>query len=205
MAKLSPKQKIENSRVAKSPKYKEIMDAYYAYGSIMSIRHFYEEHVEKNDPTITPRAWEIFQKNLKEYHLTGEMIGLEPLVYDPNMDIAVQEEENLKKMMAIAGHTLDELIKDPKMLSCIKVGDRIKWLMDVMSARDARMNIALKKKEQDRKDTIWDEIMKGAQYGAITEGDISFAEEPKPLPKRELVKIIKNEPSKVVEFDPANL
>ena len=64
----------------------------------------------------------------------------------------------------------------------------MKWLFESMKARDSRAGVILKKKDVDRKQNIYEDMIKGAQYGDAIEGEDVEDVEPEieePNPEKE--------------------
>lgn len=160
------------SLVPKMDHFEIIMAKYNAVGTSMSVRAFYDSYVKEINPLITLRMWQgfmaKFSRNVKAKASKVLELSEDRAVSD--MDI---ENRSMRKIASIADVTLDELIKRPELLNQVSVDKRIDWLVKIMKARDSRITTLLKKREDDRKQTAYDELMSQAQYGEIDDAELS--------------------------------
>lgn len=177
---------IRTSKVLNSPRFKEIMENYQLVGQHMSIRKFYLEYVSKIDPGISKRMWE---HHMSRYNarVVLKSEDLMNKIAEKEATAGVMEEDSVRKILAIADLTLNQVVEHPDILLNVPIGQRMSWLFSSMKARDSRMNVVLKKKEDDRKQNMYEDILKGAQFGAINADDTqvtpSIISEPKSLPE----------------------
>lgn len=198
---------LHKSSVFHSPAYPTIMRHFEIYGKTMSMLEFYKKYITKCDKKITYESWKRFMRSYWQ-----DVMRKTQEIYDRSVDTSVKEsvleEGAIRKILAIADVTLEQIVADPMALSKIDPKERMNWLFAAMKARDSRMSVALKKKSEDRKDTIWDEVLRGAQYGAVNEGEVDMVdnrtEEPK-LNAGEHIEIKVDRVERTVEFNPAEL
>lgn len=202
--------KTKKSGVTKSLAFEKIMKSFESYGKMLPAEKFWREVVFTLDPNISLRQWTWFyNKNLKG--MAVECIEKSREVQTKLINYKQSDEDgekdSLSKILKIANITLDEVIEDPEKLAQIPPKMRIEWLFSAMKARDSRMTVILKKKENDRKETMFEELIKGAQYGSITEGEISehIEEADEETESMKQFMPVAPAPEKEVKFDPTQL
>jgi len=163
------------SPVPQSPHFNAIMRKYDAVGKYISIRKFFRDCVGKVDQSITLRMWQGF---MKKYNKGIQEKAQQIIDNSQNKELSEMqlEERSIKKILQIADISLEEVMQNPEILSSIPIKDRMGWLMGVMKARDSRMNVLIKKTSEDRKANMYEDIMKGAQYGAVEADEIPAEE-----------------------------
>lgn len=202
------------SKVPKSKHFKAIMAKYDLVGPHLSVREFHREYVSKIDPNISHKAWNNFMLRYNS-EVRRQLQLRNERALKLSMDNAVTEKElearSMRKMLAIADVTLDEIIKDPKLLGDIPIKERMDWLFKTMRQRDSRAAVIAKVQGENRKTNVYEDVMRGAQYGAMDADVIENRPkpEPKPAPKQIekqgvtiQVPIIRQQEGKKVEFDP---
>lgn len=205
------------SKVATSQMLPFFLERFEKFGNSLSGREFWEKHVQPDDSDIPYKSWERFAKTLREkVQVKADKIMAK--ITDNKVTEIQLEKGSLKKILAIADLTLDEIIEKPEILNSIPVKDRMGWLFSAMKARDSRTNIMIKAKEEDRKTTMYEDVLKGAQYGAIDAGQVDDQPQPAEMKSdvkfsdimpepRKVVKVIEapETPLKKVEFNPNQL
>lgn len=196
------------SKVATSRHLPMILEKFKMYGNILNNKDFYEQHIVPEDPAITFTIWTRFAIKLRT-KIRIEANKIVAKITDAKVTEMNLETKSLKKILAIADLTLDAIVENPEILTSVPVKDRMSWLFNAMKARDSRMGIMIKKKEEDRKTNMYEDVLKGAQYGAITAEMVSEDNAPPPLPesKPEPAQIIEpaKDPPQKVEFNPNQL
>ena len=209
-----PDMKIKDygrSKVVSSEYFDIIMSKYELFGKHLSIRQFYRDYVAMIDPKVSYSMWQRFmQKHNKQIKIKAEAIMKR--VTDKDVQVVQMEEDSAKKILAIADLTLDEIIKNPDLLNAVPIGQRLNWLFQAMKARDSRMNIKIKGQSEVRKQTVFDELLEGAQYGGLQPDEIIRGKIEQKQPK--VIEVSpepveeKKEPEekpKVVAFDPKEM
>jgi hypothetical protein len=158
--------KYGKSRVTQSPLIGQILEKYTLLGQSMSMNKFYATYVKKMDPGISHRQWSYFMQkymqNVREKSATLIEKAEDSTVTDMQL-----EESSLHKILTISDTMLDELVAHPEILATIPVSKRLGWLFSAMSARDSRAKVAILQKDIQRKQNIYEDMVKGAQYGAL--------------------------------------
>ena len=192
--------KYGKSTVPTMDHFETIMNKYNAIGKSMSVRAFYNEHVKLINPQITLRMWQNFMTKFnRQIQIKADKII--KLSEDKAVNDMTLEERGMRKILAIANISLEEVIQKPELLAQIPVGDRMKWFFQSMKARDSRIGALVKKRDDDRKQTSYDELMTQAQYGGVDYDDISS--EHKPAPKIDQIEAEEVQPE--VEEKPQNI
>ncbi|HGY11702.1 MAG TPA: hypothetical protein ENK36_04995 [Desulfobacterales bacterium] len=155
-----------NSKIVQSPHYAEIMKKYELFGRYLSARRFFNETVKEIDPNLTLRQWTYFIKKYN-HKIQIKVETLMEKAANKRVTEVEMEESSARKILAIADLTLDEVVKNPELLSGIPIESRMKWLFQTMKSRDSRMLTLAKVNSEKRKDSMYDAMLKGAQYGAI--------------------------------------
>lgn len=175
--------KYGKSKVTRSPHIQIILEKYNLLGRTMSLNKFYTGYVFRYDPGITKRQWGWFVKKYVE-NVEIKAEALISLAEDEAVTDIQLEDKSVRNILTIANLTLDELINNPERLSEIPVDDRMKWLFASMKARDSRATVMIKKNDIDRRQNIYEDMIKKAQYGEAVEGESedieSETEEPNP-------------------------
>lgn len=226
-----------NSSMTKSPRFAVIMDNHDKFGRKMSIRSFWLKYVVPEDPSITYQVWARYSKKIsgskKVFAVTLPAPSAPPLSPFASVENArdfpntiepmpgqslapiaggetnaTMEESSLRNIFAISEHTLDELVEHPELLVAIPVKERMRWLFQAMKARDSRMVALTRVQSEKRKTSLYEDMIQGAQYGEIEEGE--FKEEkrhPKLDPAPVAAAPISPEPEsdKTVKFDPKDI
>ena len=183
--------KYGKSKVTKSPHIQIILEKYNLLGRTMSVSKFYTGYVHRYDSGITLRQWGWFiKKYVENVEIKAEK--LINLAEDQAVKDIQLEDGSVRNILTIAKLTLDKLVQNPERLSEVPIEMRMKWLFESMKARDSRANVMIKKKDVDRKQNIYEDMIKGAQYGDVEEGD---EDEGEIIPKIE-------EPNPEKEFNP---
>jgi len=164
-------QKYGKSRVTQSPAIGAIMEKYNLLGNSMSMNQFHANYISKMDPSITIRMWSFFVKKYNKAVKEKNVSLIDRAADTAAHDIQL-EESSLHKILTIADASLDEVINDPQRLAEIPIGKRLKWLFDAMAARDSRFKVQILKKEIDRRQNVYETMVKGAMYGALAPGQI---------------------------------
>jgi len=158
------------SKVAKSKYFEPIMKKYELIGRQTSIAKFHKDYVEPIDPEISYRQWKYFIEKFRKHAEKKHRAMQERILKKTEETIMTEvklEESSIKKILTLADLTLDEILEDPEKLEKIPAEQRMTWLFNAMKARDSRATVQIKKKEEDRKSNMYEDMMKGAQYGAI--------------------------------------
>jgi len=179
--------KYGGSKVTKSPHIQIILEKYNLIGRTMSLNKFYTGYVHRYDSGITKRQWGWFiKKYIQNVEIKAEAIV--SLAEDQRVSDIQLEDGAIRNVLTIANLTLEGLVKEPERLTEIPVEMRMKWLFESMKARDSRAGVILKKKDVDRKQNIYEDMIKGAQYGDAIEGEDVEEVEPEieePNPEKE--------------------
>lgn len=196
----------------KSEQFALIMEKFNEYGHLMSRAEFYKVHVATRDPKISLDSFKNFIRTKKIVPaLVNKNAALLERIQSEQMTEIDLERNSMRKILAVADITLDELVNDPTVLLKIPVDLRMKWLFQVMKARDSRVKAMVKKREDDRKQTSYDELMNQAQYGGTTlvDSEPISPDTAVPVPDRvvEILQSKKETPPAggVVEFKPEDL
>ena len=194
------------SRVPKSPHFEQILENYTNFGSSMGHQQFLDKYIKDVDPNITLRMWRDFTKKLQA-HADIKIQKAITVYSDKKVTEAEMEENSIRKVLSIAEVSLDEVMKDPSMLSAIPMKDRMNWFFQVMKAQNTRAIIKIKAHEEGRKTGIVEDAIRGAQYGEIEEDAIEgeFEEMPPEKPKPVETEKPKDKKAKTVEFNPNDL
>ncbi len=179
------------SLIEKSANYPLIMEKYESVGVFMTIREFYNDYVSKMGEGITENMWYKFMAkyNRKIQIKTEELIGR---AANKKVTETQMEESSVKKILAIADVTLDQVVSNPELLNGVPLADRMAWLFSSMKARDSRMVAVAKLNAENRKTNMYEDVLKAAQYGDIKEGEIADQGAIEP-------------PKETVEFNPQDL
>lgn len=157
--------------ITRSPFFTEIMTLWRAIGGNFSKRGFYMSHVKRLDPNISQRQWEYFVDNLPEainQHLVEAVTTAGPTVpHEEEM-----EKKALNNMLKVAGITLEQIANNPVILLSLPIKDRIKFLETAMKNRNARALVRLKERDDNRKQSLFEDLLEGAQYGGVTEENL---------------------------------
>jgi len=193
------------SEVSNSESFGAIMEKYNLLGRSMSGRQFYKDYVKTMDPNITYRMWAYYVQRLRvQVAIRSEQITQK--ITDKLATENSMENSAMRKIIAIGDLTLDKVIEKPEILEAIPIEQRLKWLFSAMKARDSRMIATAKVLGEKRKTNMYEDMLQGAQYGAIEAEDVSDnqsainrANQPpaKPQPAKTLSK------KADVEFSPA--
>ena len=171
------------------------MEKYDKFGKSLPLRTFWREYVNDIDETISYKVWYKFMKKFN-----GVVIEKTNSIVDKYADKQVNEntleKNSLKNILKIADFTIEELTENPDLLKKIPPEERMKWLFQSMKARDSRMITVAKVKAEERKTSLYEDMLQGAQYGEIVE--IEEEEE-------EIEATPKKLEEKVVVFNPNNL
>lgn len=191
--------KYGKSTVPLMDHFETIMNKYNAIGKAMSVRAFYFEHVKAINPQITLRMWQNFMTKFnRQVQLKADKII--KLSEDKAINDMTLEERGMRKVLAITNITLDEVIQKPELLAQIPVSDRMKWFFQSMKSRDSRIGALVKKRDDDRKQTAYDDLMTQAQYGGLEYEDIP--EEHKPVAKIDQIEAVAVEEEQPIERQP---
>ena len=160
--------KYGKSKVTRSPHIQIILEKYNLLGRTMSLNKFYTGYVHRYDSGITKRQWGWFiKKYVENVEIKAEKIVA--LAEDKAVSDMQLEDKSIRNILTIANLSLEELVKNPERLTEIPMEERMKWLFGSMKARDSRASVLLKKKDVDRRDNIYEDMIKGAQYGDVIE------------------------------------
>jgi len=161
-------EKYGKSKVTLSLHIQIILERYNLLGRTMSVNKFYTGYVHRYDPGITKRQWTWFlKKYIENVEIKADKIIT--LAEDKAVSDIQLEDKSIRNVLTIANLTLDEVIKNPERLTDIPVEMRMKWFFESMKARDSRAGVLLKSKDLDRKQNIYETMIKKAQYGEILE------------------------------------
>jgi hypothetical protein len=107
-------------------------------------------------------------------------------------------------------NALKELAENPEVAKKIPTKDRVNLLRDAIKLKTSRETLDLKRRKDDREQSLFEEIMESAQYGEAEEGEIIDAdveeieeeeapqlEEPKSVPHVEVLQSIVFDPSQI--------
>ncbi len=162
--------KYGKSKVTRSPHIQIILEKYNLLGRTMSLNRFYTGYVHRYDPGITKRQWGWFiKKYIQNVEIKAE--ALISLAEDKAVTDIQLEDKSIRNVLTIANLTLEELVKNPERLTEVPIEMRMKWLFESMKARDSRANVFIKKKDVDRKQNVYEDMIKSAQYGDMVEED----------------------------------
>jgi hypothetical protein len=162
--------KYGKSTVTRSPHIQIILEKYNLLGRTMSLNKFYTGYVHRYDSGITKRQWGWFiKKYIENVEIKAEKIVA--LAEDRAVTDNKLEDKSIRNIYTIATLTLEELVKNPERLTEIPVEMRMKWMFEAMKARDSRANVYIKKKDVDRKQNVYEDMIKSAQYGDAIEGE----------------------------------
>lgn len=155
------------SAVARSPRFQQIMERWQFFGHTMSGIEFFRREVKTIDPQITEIQWNNFYKKLNKTieRRANAIIGR---VATSRAEVLEAQERSIGKLTAIAEASLDDIIQNPSILLTVPVDKRLKILTEAMKAMDRRIGLGLKKRDDDRKQTLYDEMMNEARYGSGT-------------------------------------
>jgi hypothetical protein len=212
------------SVVALSPRFQQIMERWQYFGRQKTGEKFYDEDVKLIDPNITKAQWLRFSAILKK-DLQERANSIVDMVAKDQKALVDSQNRGLSKLTAIAENALDEIINDPSVLLRVPVEKRMKFIIEAAKATDRRISLGLKLKDEGRKQTMFDEFMNEARYGAgvedpdrvVSSEDIPMEEhqEMPPadaffphMPDEVHVEIVANLPAAVkkeVTFDPSSL
>lgn len=159
--------KYGNSRILQSPYFESIMDRYRLVGSAMSDRRFWEQEIKQMDPTISLRVWQSFMAKFHKQVKVKQGAIMERLE-DETADVFKMQEGAMRKLSAIADVSLDQVIQNPNLLESIPIEKRVRWLLQAMRAVDSRAKTAMLKREDDRRQGMYDNMMDEARYGNDT-------------------------------------
>jgi hypothetical protein len=195
-----------NSIITKSPHFDAIMQKYEEVGSSYTNAKFFNEYVVKYDPSLKMRSWQNFMKKFN----TGVTLKAQELierVADKTVSTMQMEDNSLKKILAIADLSLDQIVENPNLLAAVPIGERMNWLFNSMKARSTRMVALTKVQQEKRKSSMYEDMLEGAQYGAIDAGEAehsaSIIAEPKKIAEIPVEKDKKQ--GKTVVFNPKDL
>ena len=199
--------KYGKSKVTMSPQIGAILEKYNALGRSMSLNKFHSNYVAVMDSEISRRQWGWFIKkylDAVDKKIQQQIIKAE----DSLVTEAKLESRSIKNILHIADHSLQDIVNNPEKLESIPISKRMDWLFGAMKAKDSRMTVNIKRQEEIRKTNIYEDMVMGAQYGAISDGDI--VEEIEELPEESVVQEIEAEPEKTeapkeVTFNPDEL
>lgn len=174
---------LKKSIVTKSPHFETIIKKYNEVGTIMSNNKFHREYVSTIDPSISSRAWQtfMFRFNKKKQEKSNKILDK---LADKQIKMSHMEDSSLRKILAITDITLDEIVGNPDLLKKIPIEQRMGWLFNTMKARDSRMTTITKIQSEKRKTSMYEDMLEGAQYGAIKEDEVLEYEIDKPLLKK---------------------
>lgn len=194
---------MTNSSITKSPFFETIMEKYDKFGKTITVHAFYKKYVIDLDPKLSYKAWNRFMKEFNSRVISKTESIIEKYA-NKEADENRMERSSLKNILTIADASLKDIIEHPEKLAMIPINMRMKWLFGAMKAKDSRMVALTKVQSEKRKTTIYEDMIKGAQYGEITEAEFDEeesaevplgVEDPKPI----------TEKLKTVEFNPEEL
>ncbi len=165
-------------KVPKSDGFEAIMRQYELVGRSISDRKFYEKFVATIDPSIKLSAWQQFMLRMRK-DVKARREELIKRVQDGELNELKMEEDAMKGVLAISNITVNEIMKNPALLEKIPVKERLGFLFKAMKSRDSRATVALKKNAEDRKATMFEDLIKGAQYGEIINDETKSIDKPK--------------------------
>jgi hypothetical protein len=165
-------------KVPRSAAFESIMRTYELHGRTMSMRKFYDQHVKLLDPNIKLAAWQQFMARFHKDTNTRRDLIIKK-VQDGELTELKLEEKTMKGILSIANITIDDIINNPALLESIPLKERVSWLFRAMKSRDSRANTVLKKSAEDRKATMFEDLIKGAQYGEIINDETKVLDQPK--------------------------
>jgi hypothetical protein len=160
------------SEVNNSEAFGAIMEKYNLLGRSMSVRSFYTEYVKPMDQNITYRMWDYYIRRLRK----NVVLRSEEITNKITDNLATEtsmENSAMRKLLAIGDLTLDKFIEQPELLSTIPLDQRVQWIFNAMKARDSRMIATAKVLGEKRKTSMYEDMLIGAQYGAIEAEDVS--------------------------------
>lgn len=193
------------SGVNNSEAFGAIMEKYNLLGRSMSVRAFYAEYVKPMDQNITYRMWDYYIRRLRK----NVVLRSEEITEKITNNLATEtsmENSAMRKLLAIGDLTLDKFIEQPELLSTIPLDQRVQWIFNAMKARDSRMIATAKVLGEKRKTNMYEDMLQGAQYGAIEAGDVSDSQDVKKAVIEAPIapQAVKTPPKKAeVEFNPA--
>lgn len=195
-----------NSIITKSPHFDAIMQKYEDVGSSYTNAKFFNEYVVKYDPSLKMRSWQNFMKKFN-VGVTLKAQALIERVADTQVSTMRMEDNSLKKILAIADLSLDQIVEDPNLLAAVPIGERMNWLFNSMKARSTRMVAMTKVQQEKRKSSMYEDMLEGSQYGAIDAGEAehsaSIIAEPEKIVEETPIQEEKG--AKTVAFNPKDL
>jgi hypothetical protein len=205
MPKVKSPTKKNRSMVKKSPSFDAIIEKYNLLGRQMTVVQFFNDYVKQLDPNISYDMWYRYHAYLRQ-RIEIRSEELTQKVTDNLATENAMENSSMRKILAISDLTLDKVIEKPDLLESVPLEQRIQWLFSAMKARDSRMVAVAKLQQEKRKTSMYEDMLQGAQYGAIDAEDVSDSRNV----KREVIaspakpEAVKTGPKKAdVEFSPA--
>lgn len=184
-----------NCKVPDSPQFKVIMAKYDLVGRHLSVSKFYRDYVKPLDEKLTLRQWKWFIDKFRK-HVDKKIIQSTKNVLKKSEDASISEVQleasSMRKLLAIADMTLDEMLANPQLLADIPIKERMAWLFQTMKARDSRTTVNIKNLTETRKVNMYEDMMRGAQYGAI---DADVIKDPTDLPPKQIEEAKESKPA----------
>lgn len=205
MPKVKSPTKKNRSMVKKSPSFEPIMEKYNLLGQQMTVVQFYNDYVRALDPNISYDMWYRYHTYLRQ-RIEIKSEELTKKVTDNLATENSMENSAVRKLIAISDLTLDKVIEKPELLESVPLEQRIQWLFSAMKARDSRMVAVAKLQQEKRKTSMYEDMLQGAQYGAIDADDVSDSRnvEKQAIASPAKPQVAKTMPKKAeVEFTPA--
>ena len=204
--------------VSASPHYDQIMRNFDIYGNKLNHADFWRQFVRDVDPNIKQKTWASFvrryRKQQEKKELTAPVTTAPAVVKtvpkDSDVTLDQLEENSIEYMMTVGVNALKELAENPEVAKKIPTKDRVNLLRDAIKLKTSRETLDLKRRKDDREQSLFEEIMESAQYGEAEEGEIIDAdveeieeeeapqlEEPKSVPHVEVLQSIVFDPSQI--------
>ena len=166
-----------------SPHYESIMADYEKYKDTISKRQLYKDYVFSKDPNIKQDTWLSFVRRIEkkekkekvEAEVTKKLSKIpEAPVIQAGTEATVDQLQmnSIEHMITIGNLALQELASNPEAAKKIPVKERVGMLKDAMKIKNDRETLALKRRKDDREQSLFEEIMDAAQYGDVEEEEI---------------------------------
>lgn len=162
-------------KIQKLKNFPLIMEKFDSVGSFMTSRDFHRDYVSKLEPSVSMNMWNKFMaRHNRQVKIKADKV-IERSI-DKKVSEVQMEESSIRKILTITDLTLDAVVKKPELLESIPLGERMNWFFNTMKARDSRMTTMAKVNAEARKTSMYEDVLKGAQYGAIDEDAIDSTE-----------------------------
>lgn len=168
-----------------SPHIDAILADFEKYGWDMNHASFWREYVQPRDENIKQSTWAGYARRYKKRNEKNETKTVSvPSTPRKAPNMEEMQKNSIEYMMEIGTKTLQELAEDEESMKKVPIKDRLNLLKDAMKIHNDIQSLALKQKKDEREQTIFEEIMNGAQYGDIEEDEIIDGEVVEETPKQ---------------------